>query len=143
MIAQHFQVPQNGLMEMDSRTARLILAARSCLILRNAKQDPLPRIREYLRSAAVATRFALLMDVVQQIWPDPFGIHRPCCPNASLDEALLGKAVDLAIFDQRPAFDLLLHEMLGTDARDVFFARARNLYGDFDQEEKATALGRR
>lgn len=132
MIAHNFQVPKNCLMKMDSRTARLILAARSCLILRNAKQDPLPRMREYLRSATVAMRFALLMDVVQQIWPDPFGIHRPCCPNASLDEALLGKAIDLAVRDQRPAFDLLFHEMLGSDARDVLFARARNLYGDFN-----------
>lgn len=132
MIAQRFLTRRTNLMEMDSRDARLILAARSCLILRRARQDPLPRLREYLLSNVVALRFAMLMDVVQQIWPEPFGIHRPCCPNASLDEALLGQAVQYATDDQRPAFDRLLHEMLGSEARDLLFVRARLLYGDVD-----------
>lgn len=132
MIAEHFQAEQNSLMEMNSRIARSILAARSFLILRNAKQDPVPRMREYLRSSGVALRFALLMDVVSQVWPEPFGIHRPCCPNASLDEALLGKAINLAVLNQRPAFDRLLCEMLGGDARDLLFARAHDLYRDAD-----------
>jgi hypothetical protein len=132
MIDQHFSVNQPSLMEMDSRDARLILATRSCLILRSARQDPMARLREYLLSDVVATRFALLMDVVQQIWPEPFGIHRPCCPNASLDEALLSKSVQLAIFEQRPTFDALLHEMLNSDARDLLYARARLLYRDVE-----------
>ncbi len=132
MIAQQFYVKSMNLMEVDSRDARLILAARSCLILRQARQDPMPRLREYLLSEVVAMRFALLIDVVQQIWPEPFGIHRPCCPNASLDEALLSKAVHLATFDQRPIFDILLHEMLGSEARDLLYARARSLYRDID-----------
>jgi hypothetical protein len=128
MITQHFRTKATVLMEMDSRDARLILAARSCLILRRARQDPMPRLREYLLSQVVAMRFALLMDAVQQIWPEPFGIHRPCCPNASLDEALLSRAVHLAVFDQRPAFDTLLHEMFSSEARDLLYARARSLY---------------
>jgi hypothetical protein len=132
MIAQHFITEPINLMEIDARDARLILAARSCLILRRARQDPLPRLRQYLLSQIVATRFALLMDVVQQIWPEPFGIHRPCCPNASLDEALLSRAVHLSVFDQRPAFDALLHEMLDCEARDLLYARARLLYLDID-----------
>lgn len=132
MIADQFLVKTPSLMEMDSRDARLILAARSCLILRNARQDPMPRLREYLLSGVVAMRFALLMDVVQQIWPEPFAIHRPCCPNASLDEALLSKAVHLATFDQRPTFDSLLYEMLGSEARGLLYARARLLYQDVD-----------
>ncbi len=128
MIAQQFLVKSPSLMEMDSRDARLILAIRSCLILRGARQDPMPRVREYLLSGVVARRFALLVDVVQQIWPEPFAIHRPCCPNASLDEALFCRAVHLAIFDQRPMFDSLLQEMLGSDARDLLFTSARLLY---------------
>ena len=132
MIAQHFTTASLNLMEIDSRDARLILAARSCLMLRRARQDPMPRLREYLLSQVVAMRFALLMDVVQQIWPEPFGIHRPCCPNASLDEALLSRAVHLAVFDQRSAFDRLLHEMLNSEARDLLYARALMLYRDVD-----------
>jgi hypothetical protein len=132
MIAEYFTAKTLDLMEIDSRDARLILAARSCLILRGARQDPMPRMREYLLSHRVATRFALLMDVVQQIWPEPFGIHRPCCPNASLDEALLSRAVHLAVFGQRPAFDSLLREMLAGEARDLLYSRACVLYSGGD-----------
>lgn len=129
MTAGHFLIKPLNLMEIDSRDARLILAARSCLILRGSRQDPLPRLQHYLLSHIVATRFAVLMDVVQQIWPEPFGIHRPCCPNASLDEELLCRTVHLAVFNRRPAFDALLNEMLAIEARDLLYSAARNLYG--------------
>jgi hypothetical protein len=132
VFAQHFITKPMNLMEIESRDARLILAARSFLILRQARHDPLPRLRHYLQSHLVAMRFALLMDVVQQIWPEPFGIHRPCCPNASLDEALLSRAVNLAASEQRPAFDSLLHEMIASEPRDLLYARARSLYGRID-----------
>ncbi|MEP7349162.1 MAG: hypothetical protein ABI668_04325 [Sphingorhabdus sp.] len=132
MIAPLFSTRPVRLMEIDSRDASLILAARSCLILRRARQYPLPRLRGYLFSQVMAMRFALLMDVVQQIWPEPFGIHRPCCPTASIDEALLSHAVQYASLDARPAFDVLLHEMLGNEARDLLYTRARNLSGNID-----------
>lgn len=130
MIAQHFFKQPVRLMEIDSRDARLILAARSCLIMSSARQDPLPRLRGFLLSHVVAIKFALLMDVVQQIWPEPFAIHRPCCPTASIDEALLGNAVHLASQQERPAFDALLCEMIGSEARDLFYSRASDLYLD-------------
>lgn len=130
MIAQHFSTQPTRLIDIDSRNARLILAARSCLILSGARQDPLPRLRGYLSSHIVAMRFALLMDVVQQIWPEPFAIHRPCCPTVSIDEALLSNAVHFAHQQERPAFDALLCEMIGSEARDLFYSRACDLYLD-------------
>ncbi len=132
MLGHQFFAKPLSLMEMDSRDARLILASRSCLILRHARQDPMPRLREYLQSSVVAIRFALLMDVVQHVWPEPFAIHRLCCPNASLDEALLSRAVHLALYGQRPTFDALLHEMLGSEARDLLYAKAHLLYQPAD-----------
>jgi hypothetical protein len=129
-IQEYFSVKPLTLMEIKARDARLILAARSWCILRSARQDPLPRLSSYLQSTIVAMRFALLMDVVRQIWPQPFAIHRPCCPTASVDEALLSQAVQYADLDARPAFDALLSEMLGTEARDLLFARARVLFCD-------------
>ena len=130
MITQHFLTQPVRLMEIDSRAARVILAARSCLILSGARQDPLPRLQGYLSSQVVAMRFALLMDVVQQIWPEPFAIHRPCCPTASIDEALLSNAVNFASRQDRPAFDAVLCEMIGGEARDLLYARASSLYDD-------------
>ena len=127
-IQQYFSVRPLALMEIDSRDARLILAARSWCILRGARQDPLARLESCLGTAKLALRFALLMDVVQQIWPEPFAIHRPCCPTASIDEALLSHAINYANLDARPAFDALLCDMLGIEARELLFTRARSLY---------------
>lgn len=117
------------LLEMPSRDARHILAARSWCVLRKAALDPLPRIEGHLLSDIVAIRFSLLMETVTQIWPEPFAIHRPCCGMASIDEALLAHAIRLAVSGQCRAFEMLLKEMLLGDARTLFFTRARALYG--------------
>ena len=54
---RHFPLAPPRLMDIDSRDARLILAARSWCMLHHARIDPLPRIRGYLLSGAVAMRF--------------------------------------------------------------------------------------
>ncbi len=76
----------------------------------------------------VALRFGLMMETVTQIWPEPFGIHRPCCSRASVDELLLADATRFARSNDRAGFDSLLHEMLASDARQIFFLRAQGLY---------------
>ncbi len=128
MLINRFIPAQSKLLDMPSRDARHILAARSWCVLRKAALDPLPRLEGYLLSDVVAMRFSLLMETVTQIWPEPFGIHRPCCGLASVDEMLLADAVRLAARDARPQFEVLLREMLTGDARHIFFARAQGLY---------------
>lgn len=127
-LEQYFNAAPQRLMDIDSREARVILAARSWCILRSARQDPMPRLRGYLLAQDLATRFALLMETVQQIWPEPFAIHRPCCPTASIDEALLTRAIRYASLEARSAFDALLYEMIGIEARDLLYMRATALY---------------
>lgn len=129
---RHFPLSPPRLLDIDSRHARLILAARSWCMLRHARADPLPRIRAYLMSGAVAMRFAVLMDAVQQVWPESFAAHRPCCGMASVDEMLLVRLVDLATGNARPQFDELLGDMLNQDARSLLFGRAQMLYQDAD-----------
>ena len=128
MLIEQFAVEPIRLLEIHARDARQILAARSWCILRRAGHDPLPRLQGYLLSQFAATRFALLMETVTQIWPEPFAIHRPCCPTASIDEAMLIQAVRLANLDARPEFEALLREMIPLEARDLLFARACGLY---------------
>ena len=129
---RHFPLSPPRLLDIDSRDARLILAARSWCMLRNARIDPLPRILAYLMSGSVAMRFAVMMDTVQQVWPEPLAMHRPCCGMASVDEALLVRLVVLATSDLRPQFDELLSDMLNQDARSLLFGRAQMLYQDVD-----------
>jgi hypothetical protein len=128
MLIKRFMPAPTKLLDMPSRDARHILAARSWCILRKAAHDPLPRLEGYLLSDIVALRFGLLMETVTAIWPEPFGIHRPCCGLASVDELLLADAVRLAVRNAHPQFELLLREMLSNDAREMLFSRAQGLY---------------
>lgn len=129
MLIQRIITQPLKLLDISMKDARHILAARSWCILRRAGYNPVPRLRAYLQHDLVATRYALLMETVMQIWPYPFEVHCPCCLTASLDEALLTEAVRLAGLGARPEFDRLLREMLPSEARDIFFSHARLLYG--------------
>jgi hypothetical protein len=122
-----FAMQPRSLMDMPKNDARIILSARSWVLLKSARKDPLSRIAGYLRSVSLALRFCLLMEAVQQIWPHAFAIHRPCCGFASLDEALLVHMVQLGMAGARPEFDMLLKEMIGEDGRNLLYARSSQM----------------
>lgn len=128
MIIQKFLSRQPRLLDLPSRDARHVLAARSWCLLRQASLDPGPRISAILLSESAGQRFNILMAAVVHVWPEPFAVHRMCCATPSLDEGILLRAVQLAATGARPQFDALLYEMLPDDARSVIFARASCLY---------------
>lgn len=128
MRINQFESQPIKLFDINARDARHILAARSWCILRSAGQDAVPRLLGYLACDEIARRFGLLMETVTFIWPEPFLIHRPCCPTVSLDEALLVRAIQLAAANARPSFDQYFREMLSEDARNMLFTHARQLY---------------
>jgi hypothetical protein len=68
------------------------------------------------------------MEAVQQAWPQSFAINRPCCGLASIDEGLLVQMVQLGRLDERPAFDALLSEMIGSDVRNLLYMRVQHFY---------------
>lgn len=119
-----FALQSRDLLDMPKQDARLVLSARSWFLLRSVREDPLPRIANYLWSAKAALRFGLLMEVVQQCWPAPFVCHRICCNVVSMDEALLTQMLRHGSWDSRDRFDLLLKEMIDEDARSLLFIRA-------------------
>jgi hypothetical protein len=55
-----FAVQPRSLMDMPKNDARLILAARYWVLLKSAREDPLPRLSAYLLSAKAAIRFGVL-----------------------------------------------------------------------------------
>lgn len=127
MLINLFLPEHRRLPELRSVDARYILAARCWCISRRAALDPHKRISEYLGCPNATLQFNLLMEVVTQIWPQPFAIFRPCCGGASVDEMLLVQAIGLANVETRSQFETLLKEMLPDDALDLFFARANAL----------------
>lgn len=128
MLIQKLLAEQPKIIDLPSRDARHVLAARSWCLLRQAGLDPRPRLREILRSEDVAQRFNVLMVAVVHVWPEPFAVHRTCCPTPSLDEGVLIRALQYAASHARPEFDALLCDMLPDDARNVIFVRASSLY---------------
>jgi hypothetical protein len=127
MLINLFLPEQPRLPDMQSTDTRYILAARCWCILRRAAIDPHKRISGYLGCPNATLQFNLLMEVVTQIWPQPFAIFRPCCGGVSVDEMLLVQAIGLANVQTRPQFETLLKEMLPDDALDLFFTRANAL----------------
>ncbi len=132
MIIEKFLSRHPKLLDLPSRDARHILAARSWCLLRQAGLDPRPRLSEILLSESAGQRFNVLMVAVVHVWPEPFAVHRMCCGTPSLDEGIFLRALQLAATGARPQFDALLHEMLPDDARNVIFARASSLYAGAD-----------
>jgi hypothetical protein len=114
--------------DINARDARHILAIRSWCILCNANQDPVPRLCEVLGSEKAGQRFALLMQSVAFIWPEPVAVYRYCCAKLTPDETLLAALIQLAVRGCRPRFDEVSRDMLSEDQRNVLFIRARCVY---------------
>lgn len=124
MLISHFTSEQPKLMDMQSLDVRYILAARSWFILQKASLNPQKRLEGYLQCPDLVSRFCVLMEVVSQVWPEPFAIFRPCCGRVSVDEILFVQAIALARFETRPQFETLLCEMVPDESRNLLFARA-------------------
>ncbi len=136
-----FTTAATNLMDMDANDAKFIISARSWFLLRGAQENPLPRITGILSSTTKALRFSILMEAVQQAWPQPFAIHRPCCCLASIDEILLAQITRLGATRNRVGFDILLKEIIGEDGRNLIYARSSQLALEFGAKFTATSAG--
>lgn len=130
MLIDQFTQRPLTLLEMPASDARYILAARSWCLFRKSAIDPHDRLLSYLHSERRALRFSLFMETMTQVWPEPFGLHRPCCATPSIDEMVMVQALRWAELRNRPQFERLLLEMLGDDARDMLFSQATALTGE-------------
>ncbi|MFC4292907.1 hypothetical protein ACFOWX_10830 [Sphingorhabdus arenilitoris] len=121
LLSKIFPAADNCLYDVPKNDACLILSVRSWFVMRHAGEDPLPHISRYLGSSIIAMRFGVMMEVVQQIWPDRFAICRPCCRGVSIDEMLLIRLIRAAREGAAPVFDQLCAEMIGRDGRHLLY----------------------
>ena len=110
-------LPPSGAAQM--RALRLWVAARK------AGQCPMAMLAGRLGSPRTAAHFHLLLEEVGAAWPDAFAVSPPCCPRLSHDEATLADMLAFAAAGDKPGFDRLLGEMLGTDERERLFHGVR------------------
>jgi alkylhydroperoxidase/carboxymuconolactone decarboxylase family protein YurZ len=102
----------------------MIMGARLCIMFGQAGRDPLPDLAVRLRSMDAARRVARLVGSIQELWPDAFLIHRPCCMALSPDETLLGDlAVAAARGDEETAV-LMMRDTLPAGASRHLFLEA-------------------
>ena len=106
--------------------ARAVLALRYCILCRRGERDPMPELERRWGNILVARRFRLVVEAIGHVWPDPFAVAPPCCPQLSFDEALLASIVGAAGAGDRMRFDMLTGEMLGSDARAMLFTALEN-----------------
>jgi hypothetical protein len=99
----------------------LIMATRLCILFGQAGRDPLPDLAVRLRSMEAARRIARMVRSLQQIWPESFLIHRPCCMALSPDEALLGDLAVSATQGDEDAAVQLLRDILPRHASQQLF----------------------
>ena len=86
----------------------------------------MPELERRWGNILAARRFRLVVEAIGHVWPDPFAVAPPCCPQLSFDEALLASIIGAAEADDRIEFDVLTGEMLGSDARAMLFTALEN-----------------
>ncbi|WP_432769613.1 addiction module antidote protein [Sphingopyxis sp.] len=112
--------------DLPVEAAQAVLALRYCVLCRRSERDPMPELERRWGNILAARRYRLVVEAIGQVWPDPFAVAPPCCPQASFDEALLAAMVGAATRRDRVDFDWLTAEMLGSDAREMLFVALEN-----------------
>lgn len=77
-------------------TMHVVMATRLTTRFMMAGRDPLPDLAVRLRSVIAARRIEALVVLINDLWPEPFLIHRPCCMMLSPDEGLLAQVTAAA-----------------------------------------------
>lgn len=117
------------LAEMAPVPRRVVVGMRQWAAAHRLGRWPVSVLQDHLGCARAAAHLQLLVEEIGHAWPDPFCLAPPCCRQTSHDEALLAAMIGAAAGGDRPGFDRLCAEMLGTDARDRLFVSLGALAG--------------
>lgn len=116
-----------ALADLDADQSRIVAALRMWVVARRFGTCPVAAAADRLGSRRAGAHLHLLLEEVAAAWPEPFAVSPPCCGRLSHDEALLAEMIGCAAAADRPSFDRLLAEMIGSDERDRLFLSAVSL----------------
>lgn len=123
--------PLPELLSLSGTEARIILALRHAVICQKLQRDPATGLEERLGTGLAVTRFLVILETLGHAWPDNFHLGRNCCRHTTADEITLLQMIRYCAAGDRPAFDRLLCEMIGDDARNRIFIDIRNFVSAF------------
>ncbi len=115
--------PIRDLRDLPLLSMHVIMAMRLCVTCATADRDPGAALEQRFASALAARRFQVLVVAIDQAWPEPFMISRPCCALLTPDEAMIGEMTVTAACANRAAFDTVARDMLSSEARDQLYIR--------------------
>lgn len=74
----------------------MVLAMRLCALFDQVDRDPVPDLARRYRSIEAACAVHSLVQMIKQVWPEPFIVNRPCCHAMTPDEVTLAALVRAA-----------------------------------------------
>jgi hypothetical protein len=107
----------------------VVMATRLSIVFNRVERDPLPDLAVRLRSMSAAQAIESMVRMINDLWPEPFAIHRPCCMMLTPDEALLTQVVTAAARGNRPKAMEAMVDMLPPVAREQLFQQALEAVG--------------
>ncbi|MEO9599488.1 hypothetical protein [Parasphingorhabdus sp.] len=102
---------------MPAAQMRVVVAMRIAVLAWKKRQDPKPYLTKQLGDEIAAGHFAHIVEIMNECWPEPMAVHRPCCSQTSYDEMLVVDLVTSVVQDQSEHFHGLLGEMIGRSDR--------------------------
>ena len=110
-----------GLRSYPLTAMHMIMGTRLCIMFGQAGRDPTPDLAVRLRSMDAARLVARLVRSIQELWPEPFLVHRPCCMALSPDETLLGDLVVAATRGDEDSAVVMMRDVFPADTSRHLF----------------------
>ncbi len=129
--------PTRDLRDLPLLSMHVIMAMRLCVMCAKTEQDPSAALEQRFRSPLAARRFQVLVVAIDQAWPEPFMISRPCCALLTPDEAMIADLAATAAYGDRAAFDTVARDMLSPETRDQLHIRFSAFLRAFNAAAKA------
>ncbi|WP_299309766.1 hypothetical protein [uncultured Croceicoccus sp.] len=113
--------PQYDLRAIPPLRAVIVCAVRYLHVARVGRCYCHKGWQRFLGTEAAIRPFHGFLSEVDQYWPEPVALNRPCDPMLSFDEALLADMLAAAAGGDRDGFDRMIRDMIPAAGRHAMW----------------------
>ncbi|WP_239806363.1 hypothetical protein [Croceicoccus hydrothermalis] len=113
--------PRHDLRAIPPLRAMIVCAVRYVHVARIGQCYCHEGLQRFLGSGTAIRPFHCFLSEVDQYWPEPVALNRPCDPMLSFDEMLLTDMLSAAATGDRDGFDRLIHDMIPAAGRHAMW----------------------
>lgn len=110
-----------ALRSLQGASLHFVMSLRFCALCERAGRDPLADLAVHFGNVEAAGAVVDLAEGVTRLWPERFGLCRPCCHCLTPDEATLAAMAEHARAADREGFASLLDGFVRTDRHEALF----------------------